>query len=600
MATHHSGIYYVGYRIINLDVVLWLDAIAILEGLRTIMTSSRIETKCHVSIKIFYLSKLQSHLLVCCIILFYLSQVTVATSTESSLQTGQAGFVPLNPAVPSTRGKEASFPPNVQVDITLGGLFPVHNRKNNIFGQSCGSIDNERGIHRLEAMLYAINEVNNNGSILPNITLGVKAHDTCGQDTIALEESLEFVTEALISRNPNKCMESSSRNTSHLIAGVIGAASSTVSIQVANLLRLFKLPQVSYASTSPDLSNKYKYDYFVRTVPPDTHQARAMIEVISTLNWSSVFTVRSYGNYAERGMEKFLSLAKDRDVCVVSSSRISENAKPAEFDLIISELLKEEHSKGVVLFCNDNDVNNLLAATARAKASGRFVWIGSDFWGTRRSPVVNYEKEAEGAITVSLKSVEIPRFRDYLLNLDPIKHLHVNPWFKEFWETQFQCSFHGNSSNCQNKSLPRDINIDDKVPFVIDAVFAFAHALHRMYAELCPEMEGICPSMKNALIGSKLMPLLRNVSFSGVSGNIHFDNHGDSPGNYEIFNFSGGSYIKIASFDNNYLHINSRWNNSVESFCGRQCKAGYYRRLTTERSCCWTCERCGDNEFVKG
>lgn len=525
----------------------------------------------------------------------------VTASTESPLLTS---FVPLNPSTSRTRGKEANFPPKGQADVILGGLFPVHHRKNNIFGQSCGGIDKERGIHRLEAMLYAIAEINHNDSILPNITLGAKAHDTCGQDTIALEESLEFVTDALISRNPKRCLESdiSTRNSSHFIAGVIGAASSTISIQVANLLRLFKLPQVSYASTSPDLSNKHKYDYFVRTVPPDTHQARAMIDVISALNWSSVFTVRSYGNYAERGMETFLNLARERGKCVVSSSKLPENAEADQFQGIISEFLKEENTKGVVLFCNDKDVKQLLTATARAKAAGKFAWIGSDFWGTRRSPVEDHEQEAEGAITVSLKSFQIPAFRDYLINLDPIEHSLINPWFKEFWEEQFHCSLHSNSSTCQNKSLSRDLNIDDKVPFVIDAVYALANALHLMYLQLCPELNGVCPSMKTALIGSKLLQYLRNVSFSGVSGNIHFDDHGDSPGRYDIFRFVSRDYVRVASWEDNELRVNTNWNNStlVDSFCGKQCGTGYYRHVITDRSCCWTCQPCGNNEYVKG
>lgn len=43
-------------------------------------------------------------------------------------------------------------------------------------------------------------------------------------------------------------------------------------VQVANLLRLFKIPQVSYASTSAALSDKTRFEFFARTVPPDNYQ----------------------------------------------------------------------------------------------------------------------------------------------------------------------------------------------------------------------------------------------------------------------------------------------------------------------------------------
>jgi len=107
-------------------------------------------------------------------------------------------------------------------NLFFGGLFPIHapkyerqtksklgtsrllgkshllfiddqNRTNeNIDAYSnsmnCGNIKKERGIQRLEAMLYAIDLINNSTHILPNIKLGAKIFDTCDRDTIALEK----------------------------------------------------------------------------------------------------------------------------------------------------------------------------------------------------------------------------------------------------------------------------------------------------------------------------------------------------------------------------------------------------------------------------
>ena len=35
---------------------------------------------------------------------------------------------------------------------------------------------------------------------------------------------------------------------------------------------LFQIPQISYASTSIDLSDKSRFEYFSRVVPPDSFQ----------------------------------------------------------------------------------------------------------------------------------------------------------------------------------------------------------------------------------------------------------------------------------------------------------------------------------------
>ena len=70
--------------------------------------------------------------------------------------------------------------------------------------------------------------------------------------------------------------------------------------QVANLLRLFKIPQVSYASTSAALSDKSRFEYFARTVPPDNFQARAMVDILQYFDWTFISTVNSEGDYGKR------------------------------------------------------------------------------------------------------------------------------------------------------------------------------------------------------------------------------------------------------------------------------------------------------------
>ena len=78
-----------------------------------------------------------------------------------------------------------------------------------------------------------------------------------------------------------------------------------VSIQVANLLRLFSIPQVSYASTSAVLSDKSRFEYFARTVPSNNLQAETMADIVQHFNWTYVSTVASEGEYGEMGINAF-------------------------------------------------------------------------------------------------------------------------------------------------------------------------------------------------------------------------------------------------------------------------------------------------------
>ncbi|KAI8503835.1 glutamate receptor [Branchiostoma belcheri] len=73
------------------------------------------------------------------------------------------------------------------------------------------------------------------------------------------------------------------------------------------------IPQISYASTSEELSDKTRFQYFSRVVPSDSYQAQAMVDIVKSLGWTYVSTVASEGNYGEKGVEAFRRLATNEE-----------------------------------------------------------------------------------------------------------------------------------------------------------------------------------------------------------------------------------------------------------------------------------------------
>lgn len=197
-------------------------------------------------------------------------------------------------------------------NITLGGMFPIHSM--NEKGE-CVSLNGVLGIQRLEAMLYAVKQINKNESILPGITLGVSAFDTCSSETTALDLTVEkFVID-------HKChMQDEMTYGGRQVMGVVGPLYSSISVQVAHLFRLFKIPQISYDSTSPELSDKTKYKYFLRTVPSDIFQVRAIVDLLLRNGWSYVSVVYSDDNYGLKGMEGLSMEAKQKGKGVKNES----------------------------------------------------------------------------------------------------------------------------------------------------------------------------------------------------------------------------------------------------------------------------------------
>ncbi|XP_041113544.1 glutamate receptor, metabotropic 8b [Polyodon spathula] len=512
-----------------------------------------------------------------------------------------------------TEAQEHAHSIRLEGDIILGGLFPVHSRGDR--GVACGDLKKEKGIHRLEAMLYAIDQINKDPDLLPNVTLGARILDTCSRDTYALEQSLTFV-QALIEKDASdvRCANGDPPIFAKpdKIVGVIGAAASSVSIMVANILRLFKIPQISYASTAPELSDNTRYDFFSRVVPPDSYQAQAMLDIVTDMGWNFVSTLASEGNYGESGVDAFIQISRESGgVCIAQSLKIPREPKPGEFDKIIQRLLETTNARAVIMFANEDDIRRVLEAAKRMNQTGHFLWVGSDSWGSKIAPVVQQEEVAEGAVTILPRRASIYGFDRYFRSRS-LANNRRNVWFAEFWEENFGCKLGshgkrvGNLKKCTGlEKIGRDSSFEQegKVQFVIDAVYAMAHSLHRMHKDLCPGYIGLCPRMSN-IDGKELLSCIRAVNFNGSAGTpVVFNENGDAPGRYDIFQYqitnrSKAEYKVIGHWaDQLYLNRNdmqwTRGDPSVPvSVCSLPCKPGERKKTVKGVPCCWHCERC--------
>ncbi|TRY81329.1 hypothetical protein DNTS_029756 [Danionella cerebrum] len=83
------------------------------------------------------------------------------------------------------------------------------------------------------------------------------------------------------------------------------------SLDLSSSLLFESIPQISYASTAPELSDNTRYDFFSRVVPPDSYQAQAMVEIVTAMGWNYVSTLASEGNYGESGVEAFMQISRE-------------------------------------------------------------------------------------------------------------------------------------------------------------------------------------------------------------------------------------------------------------------------------------------------
>uniref|UniRef100_A0AAQ5ZI56 Metabotropic glutamate receptor 5 n=1 Tax=Amphiprion ocellaris TaxID=80972 RepID=A0AAQ5ZI56_AMPOC len=528
----------------------------------------------------------------------------------------------------SAHSNERRVVAHIPGDIIIGALFSVHHQPpaDKVHERKCGAVREQYGIQRVEAMMHTLDRINADPYILPNISLGCEIRDSCWHSAVALEQSIEFIRDSLVSSDEAeewgttmKCADPSATpmRGKKPIVGLIGPGSSSVAIQVQNLLQLFNIPQIAYSATSMDLSDKSLYKYFMRVVPSDAQQARAMVDIVKRYNWSYVSAIHTEGNYGESGMEAFKDMAAKEGICIAHSGKIWSNAGEQSFDRLLERLRAHlPKARVVACFCEGMTVRNILMAMRRQGLVGEFLLIGSDGWADRYDVTDGYVREAAGGITIKLQSADVKWFDEYYLKLRP-ENNHRNPWFPEFWQHRFHCRLKGhpqesskyNRTCSKRESLRQQYAQDTKMGFVINAIYSMAYGLHNMQRSLCPGYQGLCDAMR-PIDGARLLDFLMKTNFTGVSGEgILFDENGDSPGRYEIMNFKKMGkdyydYINVGSWDNRGLKIDDDeiWPNKesiIKSVCSEPCDKGQIKVIRKgEVSCCWTCTPCKENEFV--
>uniref|UniRef100_A0A3P9IJY5 G-protein coupled receptors family 3 profile domain-containing protein n=1 Tax=Oryzias latipes TaxID=8090 RepID=A0A3P9IJY5_ORYLA len=467
----------------------------------------------------------------------------------------------LHALVDRSGSQEIYAPHSIRVegDVTLGGLFPVHTR--GVPGTPCGDIKKENGIHRLEAMMYALDQINNDEELLPNVTLGARILDTCSRDTYALEQSLTFV-QALIQKDTSDVRCTNGEPPVFVkpekVVGVIGASASSVSIMVANILRLFQIPQISYASTAPELSDDRRYDFFSRVVPPDSFQAQAMVDIVKAMGWNYVSTVASEGSYGEKGVDAFMTLSREAGgICIAQSLKIPHNRKPPDFDKTIRLLLNTRYARAVILFASDEDIRGILNATKRAEQIGHFLWIGSDSWGSKNSPIYQLEDAAVGAITILPKRATISGFDAYFTSRT-LENNRRNVWFAEYWEENFNCKLM--SSSKKDDSSRKCTGENPAVHTESSVCAQTAAALQKPAGVQC----GAC--------------YLPPFTF-GQTGSLQ------------------GVIVFMLSLQIEDMLWPRGEQETPISVCSLPCKAGESKKVVKGMACCWHCEACDGYQY---
>uniref|UniRef100_A0A670K8X5 G-protein coupled receptors family 3 profile domain-containing protein n=1 Tax=Podarcis muralis TaxID=64176 RepID=A0A670K8X5_PODMU len=455
--------------------------------------------------------------------------------------------------------------------------------------------------------LKFILEINENPQMLPNITLGFHIYDSYNnarwtyQATMLLLSALErFIPNYICDKMKN------------LIA-VIGGLDSEISMNMATLLNIYKVPQVGQHSLS----------LCVCVCRCETLQYAGILSLLLHFRWTWIGVFIMNDESGERFLQTVSPMFSHSGVCFSFIQRVPMLTSIDEIKEILEEGAKmhsevRNSTANVVVFNGESVSMYFLRwlpyfAQHPPSLPKGIVWIT-----TAEMELTSqvYQKDWDtqifhGVLSFTIHSNDLPKFKSFAESQSP-SSAKANGFIRDFWQQAFGCVFpnpdvgdvEGDICTGDEKldSLPATLfetSMSGHSYSIYNAVYAAAHALHQLQGQ--PRVERI----------TVLHQFLRNVTFNNSGGDkIFFDEFGELVAGFDVINWivsSNQSFhrVKVGRVDpNKVFTINAdeiTWYSTFNqplSLCNERCPPGFRKKLKEgEPFCCYDCIPCPEGKI---
>uniref|UniRef100_A0AAY4AJD0 G-protein coupled receptor family C group 6 member A n=1 Tax=Denticeps clupeoides TaxID=299321 RepID=A0AAY4AJD0_9TELE len=467
-------------------------------------------------------------------------------------------------------------------DIIIGGLFPIHN---GVTKSSGPLLETPTSL----AMIQAVEEANSSSMLGQlGIKLGYEIYDTCSDVSTALRATAKFMEETLDCEAGNRT--SGSRQPT---MAVIGASSSEVSIAVARQLSLQLIPQISYSSTATILSDKLRFPTFMRTVPSDLYQTRAMVRLVKDSGWNWVGIIINEGDYGRSAQEMLSSEAAANGICVAFKEVLPDSVTDPSFNSSVARTINIIHRnpkvKAIISFAKPTYMKHLFKALEQTDA-GRRVWIASDIWSTsgRDLHEINFETigQVVGVTFIAGDSGPVTR---YLEQLDVCNKTKRNyPFLTELCQLV--------NGTVATQELINSIRKDTVFSLQM-AVSTVLYAVADLYSQRknCTTCDPPQPW--------QLLAIMNKTTFEYEGAEFNFDENGDLNLGYHVSIWKTSREEidwenVVATYDQKKDIIKQGSTDDVISKCSNSCAPGQFKKSAEgQHICCYDCVSCPQNQY---
>ncbi|XP_029440284.1 vomeronasal type-2 receptor 26-like [Rhinatrema bivittatum] len=471
------------------------------------------------------------------------------------------------------------------------------------------------------ALVFAVEEINENSELLPNLTLG-----------FYILESYNFLPYMLIAAvkifsGRRFWIPNYSCRTSGTLAAIIEGLPSEESSQLSNVLRTYHFPQISYASQNLLMSDTVTFPYFYRTVASELSLCAGILKLLKHFDWTWVSIMASDDESSTRAVQILKEGIEQNGGCVAVTETFSHNKRITQ-EQIGKMMNRMQVTKVFIVYCPIEYAFSIFMI--RNVIVPGSVWITTAEMDIYNSYFINLQarnqtwQQGNNFLAFMVAKKNIPSFSKFIreVNFTLFPHdMKPDVWWKVLCDSRCPKSIRRSCStnttpfthmHCNRKYLGSSYS-------VYNAVYALAHALHDRV------MSGSGSNAVSRGDGEgfldfrpwQLHRYLKNVRFKNSLGDeIFFDENGDLPIGYSIINMGGlrsgtqmyeivGSYNPYAPHGRDFT-IDEKaiaWDGEllqlpVRAKCSDSCPPGFSKlHKRGDPVCCYECIPCPEGEI---
>ncbi|XP_042503710.1 glutamate receptor 2.7-like [Macadamia integrifolia] len=297
------------------------------------------------------------------------------------------------------------------------------------------------------------------------------------------------------------------------VEAIIGPQASTQAEFIADFGGKSQVPVVSFSATGLFLSSKTPY--FVRMVPNDAYQVKAITAVVKAFGWKEVVPIYEDTNYGNGVIPHLIDSFQEFDAHITYRSAISPSATEFQIHEELNKLMRMQCRVFVVHMTSPIGIRFFQSVKNARMMSEGYVWIVTD-------GITHFLESVDHSVIHSMQGILGIR-------------THV-PWSKELDNFRRKYKTIGDVSNPIVELSPYGI-------FAYDTLWALAMAAEKVVSEgwssQGTKYTHHVSDLRISQVGPELLRAILGKKFHGLSGNISLVNGQLELNVFEIVNVIG-------------------------------------------------------------